>query len=246
MGVSISTLKWMAPAAWLIDFAAQQYGFQSSPNMLDRHNQNMSFLSPYAWFIPAFFTPQQVVQVWWLYRLWKLDPKVPSQRAELDIQADYVPYYTIGNLCIAVWMLFWNSNNMKGSNVFVWINSLSQLAYLTGIVGNLGKLNTRSTSSWLTHINAKTFAGIGVLDLLHNTGTAYFVGQQPGALAKAMVGVGFGLASASSDWIFGGCMVYDLIALAVGQSSYNPDWAKLLGAYAVGSAAIVAGKNLAR
>ncbi len=62
-------------------------------------------------------------------------------------------------------------------------------------------------------------------------------------LVKVLTGVGFGLASASSDWIFGGCMVYDLVALTVGQSG---NWRMLLGAYAVGSAAIVTAKNLAK
>jgi len=236
-------MKWVAPTAWAIDLAAQTYGMNSTPNMLDRHNQNLSFWSPNPWMIPAFFTPQQLVQVYWLYRLITLDPRKPSDRAELEIQNDYAPYYTVGNLCIAAWMLFWNSNNMKGANVFVWINSLSQLAYLAGAVGKLGRMNTRSTSSVLTHVNAKTFAGIGVLDLLHNTSAAYFRGQQPSIMIKVLTGAGFGLAAASSDWIFGGALVYDLVALAIGQREYNSDWSNMLGAFAVGTAAIVGIKN---
>ena len=62
-------------------------------------------------------------------------------------------------------------------------------------------------------------------------------------MIKVLTGVGFGLASAASDWIFGGCLVYDLVALAVGRGG---SWGQLLGAYAVGSAAIVGAKNLAR
>ena len=104
-------------------------------------------------------------------------------------------------------------------------------------------MNTRSTASTLTHIVSKTFAGIGVLDLLHNGSVAYFKDQEASTLVKVLTGVGFGLASASSDWIFGGCLVYDLVALAAGQSG---SWRTLLGAYAVGSAAIVGAKNLAR
>ncbi len=38
-------------------------------------------------------------------------------------------------------------------------------------------------------------------------------------------------------------MVYDLVALAAGQSG---SWRNLLGAYAVGAGAIVAAKNIAR
>lgn len=104
-------------------------------------------------------------------------------------------------------------------------------------------MNTNSTGSILTHIVSKTFAGIGVLDLLHNTSAAFFKDVEPNTMVKLLTGLGFAGASAMSDWIFGGCLVYDLIALAVGQSG---NWRTLLGAYAAGSAAIVTAKNLAR
>lgn len=58
---------------------------------------------------------------------------------------------------------------------------------------------------------------------------------------RILTGLGFGLAASQSDWIFGGCLVYDLIALAVGQSG---SWRTLLGAYAVGAGAIVAAVNM--
>lgn len=82
-----------------------------------------------------------------------------------------------------------------------------------------------------------------MLDLLHNTSVAFFKDVQPSLLVKVLTGVGFAAGSAMSDWILGGCLVYDLVALAAGQTG---QWRVLLGAYAVGSAAIVAGKNLVR
>lgn len=141
------------------------------------------------------------------------------------------------------WMVFWNAERLDISNIFVVINTLSQLYY---VVAKLPPMNTNSTSSTLTTIVSKTFAGIGVLDLLHNSSVAFAKDQPATTLVKALTGVGFGLASAASDWIFGGCLVYDLVALTVGQSALDSGWAKTLGAYAVGSAAIVAAKNLAR
>ena len=60
---------------------------------------------------------------------------------------------------------------------------------------------------------------------------------------RVVTGLGFGALSAASDWVLGGCMVYDLVALATGQSG---SWRTLLGAYAVGAAGIVGAKNLAR
>lgn len=175
----------------------------------------------------------------------------------MSVLADYVPYYALGNFCIAgtflsvsshinsvntieAWMIFWNSERLDISHAFVTVNTLSQLYYL---VAKIQPMNTSSTSSVLTHIVAKTFAGIGVLDLLHNGSAAFFKGETPSTTVRVLTGLGFGLASASSDWIFGGCLVYDLVALAVGQSG---SWRTLLGAYAVGSAGIVAAKNLAR
>jgi hypothetical protein len=101
MGISYSTARWVAPASFLIDFACQNYGMLSSPNMKDIHDRNLSFFSPQPFFIAGFFFPQQLFQVAWLYRLWKLDPSKPGERAELDQIVDFVPYYCVENLCIA-------------------------------------------------------------------------------------------------------------------------------------------------
>lgn len=141
-------------------------------------------------------------------------------------------------------MIFWNNNNLKVSNIFVTINTLAQLYYISN---RLRPMKPQSLDSVLTHVVSKTFAGIGVLDLLHNTSAAYFVDAQPSTLVKVLTGVGFGLLSATSDWIFGGCLVYDLVALSVGQSIYgNKGWSGLLSIFAVGTAAIVGAKNILR
>jgi hypothetical protein len=135
------------------------------------------------------------------------------------------------------WMFFWNSENLKTSNIFVIVNTAAQLLYLAT---RLKPMNTKSTNSMLTHVVAKTFAGIGVLDLLHNTSAAYFVGIPPSATVKALTGVGFAALAGCSDWIFGGCLVYDLIALSVGQTG---SWSRMLAGYAAMTAGIVGLKN---
>lgn len=143
-------------------------------------------------------------------------------------------------------MIFWNSSNLKTSNAFVVINSLTQLYY---IFLRQPPMNTNSTSSVLTHIVSKTFAGIGVLDLLHNGSIAYYDHERPNTIVKALTGVIFGALAVAprSDWIFGGCLVYDLIALAVGQSQVgDKEWGRLLSLYALGTAGIVAAKNWVR
>lgn len=66
-------------------------------------------------------------------------------------------------------------------------------------------------------------------------------------MVKVVTGLGFGVLASCSDWIFGGCLVYDLVALAVGQRGIGETgWSNLLGAYAVGAGAIVAGRNWVR
>ena len=137
-------------------------------------------------------------------------------------------------------MLAWNSGRLDISHGFVTVNTFSQLWFLTT---KLRPMNTGSTSSILTHIVSKTFAGIGVLDFLHNGSAAFFKDQPATFPIKVLTGVGFGLASAFSDWIFGGCLVYDLVALAVGQQG---DWRTWLSMFAVGSAGIVTARNIAR
>jgi len=242
MGVSLSTARYLAPLSFAYDFAAQQYGLNSTPNMMDVHERNISFWSPNPYFIGAFFFPQQLFQLAWLYKLWKNNPSNPAQKRELDEIVRFVPYYAIGNFCIGTWMFFWNSEALKTSNVFVWVNSLMQLWYIST---QLEPMNTKSWGSILTHVVAKTFAGIGCLDFLHNTGVAYFVGAEPPVWAKVATGLGFAGLSAGSDWIFGGCLVYDLVALATGQRQYgNEGWSNLLVAYAVGAAGIVGARNL--
>lgn len=216
----------------------------SSPNMQDIHDRNLSFFSPQPYFIGAFFFPQQVFQLAWLYRLWRLDSRKPQQAKELDEIVKFVPYYALGNACIGTWMFFWNSNRLDLSNIFVIINTTTQLWYC---FTQLDRMDTKSWSSILTHVVAKTFAGIGVLDLLHNTSAAYFVGDRPSALVKALTAVGFAGLGAASDWILGGCLVYDLVGLSVGQAQYGDrGWSSLLGAYAVGTAAIVGLRNYFR
>ena len=140
----------------------------------------------------------------------------------------------------SAWMVFWNTSQLKISNVFVVVNSLTQLYY---VFARLQPMNTNSTSSILTNVVSRTFAGIGILDLLHNGSVAYFKDAPATLTVKVVTGLGFGILSAASDWIFGGCMVYDLVALAVGQSG---SWRNLLALYAVGAAGIVGAKNIAK
>ncbi|SMY21893.1 unnamed protein product [Zymoseptoria tritici ST99CH_1A5] len=241
--LSLTTARYLAPASFLYDFAAQQYGINSTPSMKDIHDRNLSFFSPQPYFIAGFFFPQQFVQLAWLYKLWKLNPEKPEEKKQLQEMVRYVPFYALGNVCIGTWMFFWNAENLKVANAFVVVNTTAQLFY---VFTKLSPMNTRSTPSVLTHIVAKTFAGIGVLDILHNTSVGWFKDQLPSTAVKIGTALGFAGLAAGSDWILGGCLVYCLVGLSVGQASYNSSWSKLLGVYAVGTAAIVGVRNWVR
>jgi len=106
MGITLSTARWLAPASFVFDFLAQMYGMNSKPNMQDIHDRNLSFWSPNPYFIGAFFTPQQIFQVVWLYRLWKLDSNKPEEKKELEPIVNFVPYYALGNICIGTWLVY--------------------------------------------------------------------------------------------------------------------------------------------
>jgi len=210
MGATHSTVHYLAPASFLYDFAAQQYGIFSSPNMMDIHNRNLAAFSPQPYFIGGFFFPQQIFQVVWLWKLWNKQ----GTKDECEMMERFAWVYSLGNVCIGTWMFFWNANDLATSNIFVTINTLAQLLY---IATQLPPLNTKSTPNLLTHVVAKTFAGIGVLDLLHNTSAAYYKGVPPSGLVQVATGIGFAAMASVSDWIFGGCLVYDLVALSCGS-----------------------------
>ncbi|KAI6248679.1 hypothetical protein HI914_02467 [Erysiphe necator] len=238
MGMSHSSARWVAPISFITNFTAQLYGILSSPNMKDVHDANLSFWSPQPFLIAAFFFPQQMLQLAWIYRLLRTNlANNEEQEKDSQLLLDYVPYYSLGNFCIAIWMIFWNQSDLKMANVFVLINSFTQLYY---IFGRLLPMKKGSTSSLLTHLVSKTFAGIGFVDILHNSSVAYFDHQGPNTTVKILTAVVFGALATKSDWIFGGCLVYDLIALAVGQRGIGEqEWGNLLAFYAAGTAFIV-------
>ncbi|ORY73229.1 hypothetical protein BCR35DRAFT_354156 [Leucosporidium creatinivorum] len=224
MGISLSTARWAAPAAYGINFVAQIIGMKyMKPNMLDIHNLRYAAFSPYAFAIPLFFSGQQLLQCTWIYRLWKRDVGAPERQAALE----YAPTFILGNLCIAAWLVFWNKNQLAASQVFVTINSLAQVYHCAF------KLPKRTQATNLTYWTAKTFAGIGLLDFVHNLSAAFFTNIPPSPLIKLTTGLLAFAGVAASDWILGACIAYDLAALAVGQEG---QWRAWLGLYAAGAA----------
>jgi hypothetical protein len=96
MGNAQSAARIIAPISFLYDFAAQQYGMFSSPNMLDIHNKNLAAFSPQPYFIAGFFFPQQLFQLSYLWKLWNGQ----GNAAERETMEKYAWAYSLGNFCI--------------------------------------------------------------------------------------------------------------------------------------------------
>ena len=95
--------RYLAPFSFAYNFLAQLYGILSSPSMKDIHDRNLSFWAPNPFFIGAFFFPQQIIQLIWLSRLWKLggdERKSGREAEEAEKIKEYVPWYIVGNICI--------------------------------------------------------------------------------------------------------------------------------------------------
>jgi hypothetical protein len=76
-----------------------------------------------------------------------------------------------------------------------------------------------------TQLNAKSLAALSVLLCVQATGILFHIRPPPNTFIQALAGVFFGIAGLVSDPIFGAGIVYDLIALAIGQHRL---WAKEL------------------
>ncbi|EIN12898.1 hypothetical protein PUNSTDRAFT_97851 [Punctularia strigosozonata HHB-11173 SS5] len=237
----------MTLGSWVINFACQMYGMLTSPNMKEVADDNHYAFSPNPWFIGAFFSMQTVLQLWWIYLLFKHSQETAGRLDALG----YAPVYAIGNICIgtsthshlllplahtltAAWMIFWINQMFWPAQALVTINSFIQLWAMTRL-----PFITRLNLS--THLVAKTFAGIGVLDFLDNGAVALRYSGPPGQVVKAIVGVVFGIASLTQDPIFGACLVYDLLGMYVGQSG---TWGATLMWMVVAIGAVVAVKTV--
>ncbi|KAK8248696.1 hypothetical protein IWZ00DRAFT_508974 [Phyllosticta capitalensis] len=256
LSLSYNAARILAPLSIIYNVSAQIYGLLSVPNMKDVNDANMSVFTPSAGLVALFFFPMQVAMVVWAVRFWKVRGNGGGMGREGlgrdgEDMLGYAGVLVLGNACIGSWMFFWNASHLGLSNIFVLINLLAHISYLST---SLPPLRRASAPSLLTHIVAKTYTGISILDILHNTSAAYFVGvAAPVGFVKVLTGVFFAVAGALSDWILGACLVYDLAAFSVGQRARtdadpaaSKAWSALLGAYMLGTAAVVVVKNLIR
>ncbi|KAJ3489781.1 hypothetical protein NLI96_g1896 [Meripilus lineatus] len=258
--------------------------------MKDIADANHYAFSPNPWFIAAFFSGQAVLQLYWIRKLFTLDPegyqalasspaaaqttspdKDLSSQEAVQTAIEYAPIYALGNLCIgtifssvtlitnsanyeieshghiaAGWLFFWLKESFTASQLLVTINTAAQLY----AVSQLPPL--KSTSHPLlhtTHLVAKTFAGIGILDFVDNGAVALRYSAPPSTLVQILTYAAFPLATALSKPLFGSILVYDLVAIFVGQrygggGGGMRTWGINVGWTALASGIIVAFKSI--
>ncbi|KAI0070329.1 hypothetical protein K474DRAFT_1693846 [Panus rudis PR-1116 ss-1] len=259
MGNEVSRAGYMALGSFAINFATQTYGMVSSPNMKEVANANHFAFSPNPWFIAAFFSGQTVLQAVWIRQIFALKPgeyqrltdnankganansdKSIEEQAAIKATLEYVPIFALGNLCIAGWLYAWLGENFVTSQVLVTINTFAHLY----AVARLPQLTvTSSRLMKLTHLVAKTIAGIGILDFVDNGGVAARIRAPPSTLLQAATYILFPAAAALSTPTFGWTLVYDLAALYVGQrfgaGPAADSWGNRLGLTALAVGGIV-------
>ncbi|EGO05356.1 hypothetical protein SERLA73DRAFT_14565, partial [Serpula lacrymans var. lacrymans S7.3] len=207
----------LALGSFVANFSCQLYGMLTTPNMKQVADENHYAYSPNPFFIAAFFAMQTVLQLLWIKNLFVVSSAGPSPKYEhKPSQMAYVPIYALGNICIAAWMVFWISQKFWVSQAFVTVNTLVQLYAVFYLLGPSSPF-ALSGVNFLTHIVAKTFAGIGVLDFLDNGAVAMGYAGSPSTPVQILTVVLLSLLAASSDVLFGICIFYNALALLVGQ-----------------------------
>ncbi|GJF00202.1 hypothetical protein PsYK624_164820 [Phanerochaete sordida] len=262
MGNEVSRARYMALGSFAINFSTQTYGMLTSPNMKDIADANHFAFSPNPWFIAAFFSGQMVLQLYWIRQLFALKPAgyqrirdAGAQTSGADALAQqaadeaaaaavaYAPIYALGNVCIAGWLFFWLREGFNMSQVLVTVNTAAQLY----AVARLPPLTAQSPALlWATHLVAKSFAGIGILDFVDNGGVATRLRAPPSATVQGLAFGFFPVLAAMSGPIFGSTLVYDLLGMYVGQRDVvgAGSWSAGLGWTALATGGIVVVKGI--
>ncbi|EIW87238.1 hypothetical protein CONPUDRAFT_44976 [Coniophora puteana RWD-64-598 SS2] len=201
----------LAVGPFVINVAAQLYGMLAKPNIKDIADANHYAFSPNPFFIAGFFALQLVLQLYWIRNLfvWRLSPSKPGYDHRISLphgwdnfdpatleppasttevqpaQVAYVPIFALGNLCIAGWMLLWRREQFVASEVLCIINAALQLYAVFYLLAPCTPF-ALAKGNVSTHLVARTFAGIAVLDVLDNGAVALRYGAPPSVPVQAL------------------------------------------------------------
>lgn len=111
--------QWLAPSIFTLDLAVQIYGIFASPSLSDVHYANLSIFSPNLSFVIVGFSPLQLLQVIWLWKIWRSGfnpPFIQHDPVDKDgqLMLAYVPYFVLCHICLAG-----KSNSATGSKSYL-------------------------------------------------------------------------------------------------------------------------------
>jgi len=243
MGVSLSTAQIIVPVSWVYNFAVNNWAILvSDPNMKVVNDRNPGAFSPIPYAIGTWFGPQQILELLYIKELF-----YPSGGKVEQVSLSLAPCFALGNLMIGTWPFFWNAERLQLADLFVIVNTLQSLYWV--YAKRAPRPNTWQQK--LANAVGVSFAGIGVLDFLHNTSIGFFTRQSPSTAVKWSALLGFPIASYLSPVSMGLSFVYNQVAIALGQWSLASgsldgfgggggyEWAKMMGLGAVATAAVV-------
>ncbi|KIJ09943.1 hypothetical protein PAXINDRAFT_119725, partial [Paxillus involutus ATCC 200175] len=226
MNLQLLRTRVLVTGSFLINFGCQLYGMLTRPNMKEVADANHFAFSPNPFFIAAFFAMQVVLQLYWIKNLFIVNSVTLAQPEYTNepepTQVAYAPIYALGNLCIAAWMVFWTKEWFWAAQAMVTINTLIQLYAVYYLLGIYYSPFAPSMYNMSTHLVAKTFAGISVLDFLDNGAVAVGYLGPPSVPVQILTVVLFIRLAVSSDTAFRLCILYDILALLVGQPTWRP------------------------
>ncbi|KAJ7492298.1 hypothetical protein FB451DRAFT_1502264 [Mycena latifolia] len=193
--------------------------------------------APHSYFLVAFFAMQAGLQLCWIMQMFRSKARESSSAllAPMDdadafrnVDADYAPesaqmayvnMYALGNLCIVGSTLAWEFEHLILSQVFVVSNAACQLYFVFFALYSSGKF-AWTPKNRLTHLVAKTSAGVAVLYMWKAWGVLDIGSSRPSIQQQVHCGVLFLLLAFASgpDPTLGICLLLDLAALAVGNT----------------------------
>lgn len=194
--------------------------------------------TPHPYFLMAFFVLQVGVQGYWIAQMFGpparesspalLSPldgpdalrAVGTERECEPAQMAYIPFYALGNVCIVGSTLAWAYEYPIFAQLFIACTTAAHLYFVLFALRASGKLE-RTRRNRLTHLVAKTGAGVAVLYLWRAWGAANLGSSRPAAQQQAHCGVLFLLLAFASgpDPTLSATLSLDLAALAAGDTT---------------------------
>lgn len=138
-------------------------------------------------------------------------------------QLAYLPFFIASNVCLTAWSIAWLHDYDTTSQLLLGINMCIQL-YSVFLLLHPSRQHAPTSKNWLSHLVAKSGAGIAVLYMWKNWGVIDRYRMSPTAeiVNSALIFVLMTVAS-GPDPTLGLCILYDLIALAFGPAT-SSEW----------------------